>query len=50
MRAAAALATRLGIKDPKIYVKSPARVGIGYLHVHVLGERDPNVPYPPPLK
>ncbi|MCU1386245.1 MAG: hypothetical protein JWL71_4942 [Acidobacteria bacterium] len=50
MRAAAALATRLGIKDPKIYVKSPARVGVGYLHVHVLGERDPNVPYPPSLK
>jgi diadenosine tetraphosphate (Ap4A) HIT family hydrolase len=50
MRAAAALATRLGIKDPKIYVKSPARVGIGYLHVHILGERDPNVPYPPPLR
>jgi diadenosine tetraphosphate (Ap4A) HIT family hydrolase len=50
MRAAAALATRLGIKDPKIYVKSPGRVGVGYLHVHVLGERDPNVPYPPPLQ
>jgi diadenosine tetraphosphate (Ap4A) HIT family hydrolase len=50
IRAAAALATRLGIKDPKIYVKSPARVGIGYLHVHVVGERDPNVPYPPPLQ
>jgi diadenosine tetraphosphate (Ap4A) HIT family hydrolase len=50
MRAAAALATRLGIKDPKIYVKSPARVGIGYLHVHILGERDPKVPYPPPLQ
>jgi diadenosine tetraphosphate (Ap4A) HIT family hydrolase len=50
MRAATALATRLGIKDPKIYVKSPARVGVGYLHVHVLGERDPNAPYPPPLQ
>ena len=50
MRAAAALATRLGIKDPKIFVKSPERVGVGYLHVHILGERDPNVPYPPPLK
>jgi diadenosine tetraphosphate (Ap4A) HIT family hydrolase len=49
MRAAAALAKRLGIKEPKIYVKSPARVGIGYLHVHIVGERDPNVPYPPPL-
>jgi diadenosine tetraphosphate (Ap4A) HIT family hydrolase len=50
MRSAAELATRLGIKDPKIYVKSPARVGVGYLHVHILGERDPAVPYPPPLR
>jgi diadenosine tetraphosphate (Ap4A) HIT family hydrolase len=50
MRAAAGLARRLGIKNPKIYVKSPERVGVGYLHVHVLGERDPNLPYPPPLK
>ncbi len=50
MRAAAALATRLGVKNPKIYVKSPARVGVGYLHVHILGERDPSVPYPPPLR
>lgn len=49
MREAAALAPRFGIKNPKIYVKSPARVGLGYLHVHVVGERDSNVPYPPPL-
>jgi diadenosine tetraphosphate (Ap4A) HIT family hydrolase len=50
MRAATALATKLGVKAPKIYVRSPARVGVGYLHVHILGERDPKVPYPPPLK
>jgi diadenosine tetraphosphate (Ap4A) HIT family hydrolase len=50
MRAAGTLASRLGIKDPKIYVKSPERVGIGYLHVHILGERDPKDPYPPPLR
>jgi diadenosine tetraphosphate (Ap4A) HIT family hydrolase len=50
MRAAQAVATRMHIKDPKIYVKSPARVGVGYLHVHILGQHDPNVPYPPPLK
>ncbi|MBV8760337.1 MAG: hypothetical protein JO257_23800 [Deltaproteobacteria bacterium] len=50
MREASALATRLKIKNPKIYVKSPARVGVGYLHVHIVGERDPKSPYPPPLK
>jgi diadenosine tetraphosphate (Ap4A) HIT family hydrolase len=50
MRAATTLAPRFGFKNPRIYVKSPARVGVGYLHVHVLGERDPKAPYPPPLR
>ena len=50
MRAATDLSTRLGIKNAKIYVKSPARVGVGYLHVHIVGERDPKLPYPPALK
>jgi diadenosine tetraphosphate (Ap4A) HIT family hydrolase len=50
MKAAETVATKLGIKNAKIYVKSPARVGVGYLHVHVVGERDPNTAYPPPLK
>ncbi|MDB4956037.1 MAG: hypothetical protein JWO36_3606 [Myxococcales bacterium] len=49
MRAAADVSTRLGIKNAKIFVKSPARVGVGYLHVHIVGERDPNAPYPPAL-
>lgn len=50
VRSAAALATRLGIKNPRVYLKPSEKVGIGYLHVHVVGERDPGVPYPPPLK
>ncbi len=50
MRAATDLSTRLGIKNAKIYVRSPARVGVGYLHIHIVGERDPKVPYPPALK
>jgi diadenosine tetraphosphate (Ap4A) HIT family hydrolase len=49
MHAASELAARLGIKNAKVYVKSPARVGVGYLHVHIVGLRDPNVPYPPAL-
>jgi diadenosine tetraphosphate (Ap4A) HIT family hydrolase len=49
MHAARDLATRLAIQNANIYVKSPARVGVGYLHVHLVGERNPNVPYPPPL-
>lgn len=50
MQAATSIAKRFGIKSPKIFVKSPGRVGVGYLHVHILGERDPNVAYPPALK
>ncbi len=50
MREAADLSARLGLKNAKIYVKSPARVGIGYLHVHIVGQRDPNIPYPPALQ
>ena len=50
MKAAQAVATKLDIKNAKIYVKSPERVGVGYLHVHIVGERDPKTPYPPALK
>jgi diadenosine tetraphosphate (Ap4A) HIT family hydrolase len=50
MRAAADLSARLKIKNAKIYVKSPARVGVGYLHVHIVGQRDPKVPYPAALQ
>lgn len=49
MKAAETIAAKLGIKNAKIFVKSPARVGVGYLHVHIIGERDPATPYPPPL-
>ncbi len=50
MKAAESVAAKLDIKNAKIYVKSPERVGVGYLHVHIVGERDPNTPYPPALK
>jgi diadenosine tetraphosphate (Ap4A) HIT family hydrolase len=50
VRAAEVLAKRLRIANPQIYLKSSELVGIGYLHVHIVGERDPSVPYPPPLK
>ena len=50
MREAEDVAKRLAIKNAKIYVKSPARVGVGYLHVHIVGERDPKVPYPQALQ
>ena len=50
MREAQAIATRFGFKDPKIYIKSPERVGVGYLHVHIVGARAGNAPYPPALR
>jgi diadenosine tetraphosphate (Ap4A) HIT family hydrolase len=50
MKAAQTVATKLGIKSAKIFAKSPARIGVGYLHVHIVGERDPKTAYPPALK
>jgi diadenosine tetraphosphate (Ap4A) HIT family hydrolase len=45
MRQARQLATKLGIKNPHIYMNPESRVSIGYLHVHIIGER-PTRPYP----
>ena len=50
VHAAQALAKRLRITNPQIFVKPSESVGIGYLHIHIVGERDPNNTYPPPLK
>jgi diadenosine tetraphosphate (Ap4A) HIT family hydrolase len=50
MHEASALASRLHIKNPKIYVRSPERVGVGYLHVHLVAEVDSKFQYPPALK
>ena len=50
VHAAEALAKRLSFINPRIYLKPSARVGVGYLHVHIVGERDSKVPYPPALK
>lgn len=49
MRSARQLATRLGIKNPRIYMNPESRVAIGYLHVHIIGER-PSKPYPAALQ
>ena len=49
MRSARQLATRLGIKNPRIYMNPESRVSIGYLHVHIVGER-PSRPYPAALR
>jgi diadenosine tetraphosphate (Ap4A) HIT family hydrolase len=50
VHAAEALAKRLNITSPQIYLKAAEKVGIGYLHVHLVGERDPKSAYPPALK
>ena len=49
-KAAEVVAAQLKIKNARIFVKSPERVGVGYLHVHIVGERDPSTPYPPALE
>ena len=50
MRSAEALAARLGIQNPKIFMNPESRVTVGYLHVHIIGERPAGRSYPPPLK
>ncbi len=39
------LAVDLKIKNPRIYINTSDRIGVGYLHVHVVGEHDGS-PYP----
>ena len=50
VRAAEALAKKLAITNAKIFLKPSEAVGVGYLHVHIVGERDPSLAYPPALK
>lgn len=49
MRSAKQLAANLGIKNPRIYMNPESRVTMGYLHVHIIGERT-GKPYPAALK
>lgn len=44
MSSARQLAARLRIKNPRIYMNPESRVTMGYLHVHIIGER--TSPYP----
>ena len=40
-----ALADRLGLRNARIYANTSDRLTVGYLHVHVVGERS-GTPYP----
>lgn len=44
VQAAHALAEQLQIKDARVYVNQTHQIGVGYLHVHIVGER--TQPYP----
>jgi len=50
VQSAEKLAVKLGVKNPKVFVNSEARIGVGYLHVHIVGERTRATKYPPALK
>ena len=50
VKSAEALAAKLGLKNPRVFVNAQDRLLIGYLHVHIVGERDPKDPYPAALK
>ncbi|MBT8493213.1 MAG: hypothetical protein KJO07_09170 [Deltaproteobacteria bacterium] len=48
MQQAHAIAKKLGINKPRIWINSPDRISVGYLHVHIIGER--KKAYPPALE
>lgn len=48
VQSAEKLAKQLGIKDAKVFVNPESRVMVGYLHVHIIGERTAG--YPPSLQ
>ncbi len=46
VKAGEALAKTMGLKNPRVFINPQDKLSVGYLHVHVVGERDPSVPYP----
>jgi diadenosine tetraphosphate (Ap4A) HIT family hydrolase len=48
VKAAEKLAKSLGIKNPRVWVNSESSISVGYLHVHILGEK--TKAYPDALK
>jgi diadenosine tetraphosphate (Ap4A) HIT family hydrolase len=44
------IARQLGIRNARVYINPSERLMIGYLHVHIVGRRDPSVPYPRALR
>jgi len=49
VKSAEKLAKQLGIKNPRVFMNPESRVMIGYLHVHIIGERTAQTRYPKPL-
>jgi hypothetical protein len=46
VRSAERLAKKLGIRNAKIWVNSENAISVGYLHVHIVGERTKDYPAP----
>ncbi len=46
VKSAEKLAGRLKLKNVRVYINSEARIGVGYLHVHIVGERTSSTNYP----
>jgi hypothetical protein len=44
MKSAERLAKKLKIRNPQIYVNSESAISVGYLHVHIVGERTKDYP------
>ena len=46
LRKAEGLAREMGLLRPRIFINPPDKISVAYLHVHIIGERDPDRPYP----
>ena len=44
IKAAEKLAKKLGIANPKVWINSPSAISVGYLHVHIVGEKTKDYP------
>ncbi len=49
VKSAERLAKTLNLKNPRVFLNPESRISVGYLHVHIVGERTSSTQYPAPL-
>jgi len=49
VKSAERLAKTLNLKNPRVFLNPESRISVGYLHVHIVGEKTGSTHYPAPL-